>query len=294
MRDDLSISYGTLPLKDPHVIALEIGNVGRLPIRSEEFDQQRNLAFTLNAPIVKVLSIEHQPISAPAPTITVSDDKIELKPELIMRGETIEVAVLVDGPIGSIETALNPLGDVDIQIRDREAWLAQRSRRRVLRAVAVATAATAIVTVASILTSIQANRNFAQAGQALDVSSCSSLIQTVEGTGFALTFAAGDITVLDVKPESVKSVSFARNYRQDVNDVEIQAKGMAEYFNAVKTYGISLGATASIPGKTTEAISILQRLPGEGVTNKALSDFNTVLSVSSLLESSRAIPRGCS
>jgi hypothetical protein len=294
IRDDLSISYGKFPLKDPYVIALEIENIGKSVIRSEEFDQARNLGFSFNASIVKILSVEHRPTSAPLPTIIANDDKLELEPELIIRGETIEAAILIDGPLGDIETVLNPLGDVDIQIRDREAWLAQRSRRRVLTALTGATAVTALVTVATILTTIQINKSLTLGKQAVSISSCSSLIQTIEGTGLALTIATGDIVLSDVKPTNTKLISFAKNYRQDVSDVKIQAKDMAEYYNAVKESGISLGATASIPGKTIEAISILQRLPDEGTTAKALNDLDTILSISSFLESSRAIPQGCS
>jgi hypothetical protein len=293
MREDLKITYEGLDLADPNVIALEIENVGKSHINSQDFDQGRSLSFGLDAPIVKILSSRHRPNSAPSPRISVEDNEVKLGPELIAKGEVIEIAILADGPVGNIEVALDPIGDADVQIRDRETWLAQRSRRRVRIALAGATAVTAFLVAATIYTTIADEKSLALGKSSAILSSCSGLIQDTEGTGFALTVASGDIIATYNKSTGKSQVSIAHDYKQDVTDVEVQSRDMKQSFVAVQNAGIALGTSASIPAKVDSAMTVLKRLPSEKASAKSLKDFDSILSTSVLLTSSHAIPSGC-
>jgi hypothetical protein len=132
MRDDLTIAYQGQAVKNAHVVTLQISNVGRNAIPSSSFDRNRALIFGVSVPIAKVLTVEHTPPSAPNPVITTTGDQLELQPELIARNEIITISFLAEGPIENVSLIFNPLDNISVDIRDREALLTQWADRRAL------------------------------------------------------------------------------------------------------------------------------------------------------------------
>jgi hypothetical protein len=127
MREDLEIRYQNERVERPNVATLEISNVGRNAIPSEFFDKDRGILFGITVPIIKVLAVDYTPSSAPVPPVSATKDGLELKPELIVAKETITVSLLTEGPVQGVSVSFNPLTDVNVDIRDREAWQKQRT-----------------------------------------------------------------------------------------------------------------------------------------------------------------------
>ncbi len=292
MRDDLEISYKNEALRgDPYVTAIELANVGKSPIKSDDFDRQRALLFSLDVPIIKVLATEHEPASAPSPTITASNDEFELKPELIAREEVIKVALLTEGRPGKLDTKFKPFGDVDIEIRDREAWIAQRSRRRTVVGFAGAVALLALTVLVSILgfiANVQANRNLALSQQTIVYSACSNLLQETQGTALTIQTTITSIEISKVG----NAFSFTPSYEKFVGDARTQVKNLFDAYNLAKNSGISLGNTVSIRPQVTHAMTILERLPKDK-TAVLLNDVKNLEKVVDLLSCSQAIPSAC-
>jgi len=138
VRGELEVRFDGQPVNDPYVVTLEIANVGRASIPSDLFDKGRSLVFGLSAPVLKILTVEHEPSSIPAPVFLAINDKWEMKPELVAKGELIRLSFLAAGPVKGLEVTENPLTDVSVQVRDLQTWLAQRTRRRNLLQNAVA------------------------------------------------------------------------------------------------------------------------------------------------------------
>jgi hypothetical protein len=156
MRDNLQIKYKDESIQgDPYVTVIELASAGRLSIRSDDFDANRSLEFALDTQIIKHLSTEYSPHSAPNPEITVADNTFSLAPELIAKGEVIKIALLTQGRPVRVETAFSPLSDVSIEIGDREEQTSKRYRQSrilsvvLLGAFALALGMTAIALVAA-------------------------------------------------------------------------------------------------------------------------------------------------
>ncbi len=155
IREDLEIRYQKEPVENPWIVTLEILNTGRKAIEKESFtrgerNRQRGLRFDLAAPIITILPVEHKPSSAPKPRIIPTAGGLELRPELIVTKETITVPLLTKGPIGDITLSLNPFAEVTVDIRDREVWQRQRSRRTQLLSVAISAIAVILAVLATV------------------------------------------------------------------------------------------------------------------------------------------------
>jgi hypothetical protein len=293
MREELRVSYQDEKLEDPYVVSIELSNVGKSPIKSEDFDKGRNLTFSVGAPIVKVLSTEHEPTSAPAPVVTTNSNSLEIGPELIAKDESIRVTLLTEGRVGEIEATLKPFGDVDIQFRDREAWLIRRTRRRAISAAGTVVFLLAVALLISTLTLIRSQQSLSLGEQAAVGAACVDLIDNAQGMDVALNFALADITISKDSAGKVKSISFFSGYDKTVSASRVVAKNLIQSYSLVRQAGTSLGRTASMPAKINQVELILSRLPKEGATSKAYSDFETATAIDHLLPGSQSIPSGC-
>jgi hypothetical protein len=154
MRDELEVRYQGDQLRDPYVATVEFTNVGRAAIHSESFDRDRGIVVELDAPVIKVLTTEHQPSSAPHPHIIASTPTLlELKPELIVGRESITTSLLTEGPVKKVKLNLNPLGDVTVEIRDQAAWEKQRRKRSTITTVAIGGLLVVVATTLGVLLS---------------------------------------------------------------------------------------------------------------------------------------------
>jgi len=136
--NELEVHYRGERLTSPYVTAIELTNIGKSAIPSVSFDRGRGAGLELAVPILEVLAVEHKPLSAPKPAISADGTKLILEPELIVRSETITFSVLTEGAVENIDLTFNPLGDVDIKIRDRVVWQKQRNRQYALIAACIA------------------------------------------------------------------------------------------------------------------------------------------------------------
>lgn len=97
VRNQLEVNFRGESVRDPHVVALEISSAGRAAIPSQAFDKGRSLIFKIDAPIIKVLTVEHTPSSAPKPALSSERDTFALGPELLVEGEIINASILTEG-----------------------------------------------------------------------------------------------------------------------------------------------------------------------------------------------------
>lgn len=184
LRDDLQITYKDERIQgDLYVTALELTNVGRLSIKSTDFDAERSAHFALDTKIIKHLSTEHSPNSAPAPKITANENIFSLEPELIVKGEGIKLALLTEGRPTRLETAFSPFGEVGIEIEDREQQASKRSRltRRVTKVLAIILVLALAVNIYGLISALKAESNADNADNAANTyityAQCAALSQ---------------------------------------------------------------------------------------------------------------------
>ena len=293
MREDLKVTYQDGQLEDPYVITAEIANVGRSYISSEAFDKERSLEFALNVPIVKVLTTEHEPESAPPPMITASGKMFELKPELIAKGESITVSLLTEGRVSDVEISFNPFGDVDVDIRDREAWLKQRSRRKVIFAAASAVALTAALLLVSVLATVRINRNLSLSNQAAVDTACYNLLQNLQGLSVGIGAARVNMTVSRTKDGRVRAIVFSDGYDKALKLASPAAGAVVAAYRLVEAVGIPLGNTANMPGQATQVMAILRNLPKERSTAALSSDLAFIDKTTKRISYGSPVPHGC-
>jgi hypothetical protein len=294
MRDDLQIRYQEEELNNPHVVAIELANTGTSFIGSDAFDNKRSLQFDVKVPIIKVLTVEHTPTSAPAPVITAEGSTIELHPELIAKDESIKASILTEGQVDAIDVAFKPFGDVTVEIRDRDAWLAQRSRLRAIGLSAVAIAITAGLTAFSIVTAAQSNKELGISDKAAADANCGDVFSNVQSTGLALEFLSAEIFVSKSKAGSVKAISFPSNYHSIVKAFDVEARNTMASYRLAEEAGLALGRSASIPAQISQVMTILGRLPHEGASTRAYDDYKRLSVTANLLSSKQAMPPACS
>lgn len=153
MRDDLQIRYKGEPIGGQlYVTAIELANVGKAHIGSNEFDKERPLTFSLDAEIIKHLSTEHSPASAPSPEVTAGGTTFSLMPELITRGEIIEIALLTEGRPTRIQTEFKPFGDVSIDIGERGVLQSKQARRARIAGIAAMVLAVLLAALGFVIT----------------------------------------------------------------------------------------------------------------------------------------------
>ena len=129
LRSNLEVIYQKRPIEDPCLVNVEVVNVGSTAIPSGSFDRGRSMVFDIGKQIVEILSVEQTPDSSPKPQITSHGSTFALLPELICIGEAIRAVILTAGAVTGIEVALNPFGDVVVELKDREIWERKRARR---------------------------------------------------------------------------------------------------------------------------------------------------------------------
>jgi hypothetical protein len=132
MLKDLEVSYRGRNLIALHVTVVDISNVGRSSIPSTSFDKERDIVFEVGVPVVEILTVEHRPAWAPTPCVLAVAHSVHLRPDLIAKDEIITVSFLTEEPVDIVDIAKNPLNDVVVEIKDREAWLKQRAKRQQL------------------------------------------------------------------------------------------------------------------------------------------------------------------
>lgn len=294
VRENLEVFLEGRPVSDPYVIALEIANVGRTSIPSELFDKGRGLIFGLNAPILKILTVEHEPVSAPTPVFSVTNDMWELKPELIARGELIQLSLLTAGAVNGVAVNQNPLADVSVQVRDRQAWLAQRARRRSVIVVAIASCAF-IVTALSLISTynaLKANAKAYETSNFAAVIGCHNLRHTVGLIQFSMKAAYSEIDVRRDGNGHLRSVGFGPSYKTHVTVAGDSLLGLLDAYSL---------ATNQIPGAKFFAVqdtiatasNSLGKLPTEGIGSKASRDLKLISAGLKALSSKELRPSLC-
>lgn len=234
------------------------------------------------------------PSSAPSPIVTANGDGFELKPELITKGEIIRIALLTEGRAGNIDVKFKPFGDVDVEVRDREAWIAQRSRRRTVAAttgVAVLSILTILVIVFGLIASSQANKNLAQSQKLIIYAACSSLLEGTSNT--ALTIDAATTAIVRSKIDGKDVFSFPATYQRFVSDARRQINDLFDAYDRAKRAGVSLGNATKVRAQAAQGITLLEKLPKERNITIILSDINSLLKIGDTLSSNQAIPTAC-
>jgi hypothetical protein len=110
-RADLSVTYSGSELSNPYVVTLYAESRSRRDIRSADFDRDRSLVFDLGAKILAVVGSEE--LGPPRYKFTIVDNRVELPPCLIRRGQLLRISLLTDGEPGL--TCDSPLVDVKVQ-----------------------------------------------------------------------------------------------------------------------------------------------------------------------------------
>ena len=130
MKEMLKVEFRDLPVKDPHLLSLQLQNVGPRDVASGNFDAARPIRIKMNSPFYGILSCSY-----PRPTIISSpgsDGVIDIGPMLLKRGEVWHFSAIVSGKpeVG----ADIPLVDVDVlDRRTFDAKLARSSLRSFVR-----------------------------------------------------------------------------------------------------------------------------------------------------------------
>jgi hypothetical protein len=161
-----------------HLVAIELTNIKKKSIGSDEFDGRRGIRVECGVPVVMVLEPECEPTSAQCPTVNPTSSGFEILPELITGGEVIRVSLITDGRVEDLKVQFNPLRDIQIQTQDREAWEARRRQRRRRTAVLAGGLAAALVAGVAILASyaaFQENASLSSARRTNAVAVCEEI-----------------------------------------------------------------------------------------------------------------------
>lgn len=291
MRDDLQIKFKDEPIQgNPYVTALELANVGRSPIKSDDFDSKRSLQFALDAKIIKHLSTEHSPSSAPKPIVTATDTEFSLAPELIAKGEIIKIALLTEGKPSRAETIFSPFGEVAIEIGDREAQAAkQRRRSRVLN---ITVGGMAFVGAVALFWSLVSAANNADntSNAAIEFSMCQTLNSDLNSASSALQLAVSQ--TLAIQGSQSQSKPLIASYRQLLTDAQTDLGNLPDDYRAIYIY-ISAPEPSNILYPSQRAFTIINEMIKEKKISILPTLANELTSEQKLLSSSSAIPKLC-
>lgn len=105
----LQITYHNRPVKDPHLVAIHVKNIGPSDIGSQQFDGDRSLKIKLNCTMYGLTSNSHP--SSSASTGIADQGVLELRPQLLRRGEEWTTEAVVEGEANP--ELDNPLIDTD-------------------------------------------------------------------------------------------------------------------------------------------------------------------------------------
>jgi uncharacterized membrane protein len=113
LASDLQISYKDQILDDPQLLVVQLANEGGRDIPTSSFDDGRPLIFDLNVEIVAVLRNALGRNSA-AIKIEYEGSRLKIGPNLIRRGDVIQLAILASGHRAYL-TVQSPLIEVSVQ-----------------------------------------------------------------------------------------------------------------------------------------------------------------------------------
>jgi hypothetical protein len=276
IRDELKIIYQEGALDDPYVIALEIANVGRSAIRSDSFDKDRGITFEISAPIIRVLSAQHVPSSAPAPQFVSNGNLLELRPELIVKGELIRASLLTEGAVSDLRLVLNPFGDVGVEVRDRESWERKRSKR--LTYVTAVLGALTLGSVIAAFISLGVARNRAEANLSTTMAiarngACESLDLQNSSAELALFRVFEDVQVRLQKASNPLQVTIMPAYSKDLDELNLQVDTLQ--LDAVNANGLGINSKDSSRDVVllNSIASILDRIPKDPSNEQKYKDF---------------------
>jgi hypothetical protein len=294
MRGGLEINLkGNSIQDDTYVTAIEVSNVGKSSIKSDDFDGQRPLVLELDVPILAMLPAERTPESAPPPKITSGDSStFGIEPELFTKGEIIKLAVLTEGRAGRVSVKFNPLGDVAVEIQDREEWLAQRTRKRLVVTAVLSVVLLAMVIVSvvlEVLVTVQADMHLANGNQFSVGAACSTVMAQAGNISETIESVYTEGVIAQVESGKVA----LPGYIQLLNNISKQVGDLRGEYRAAANSGISLGPAASIPSRASKAIQILNELPKEKSQVKVLTSVDQLRAIADALSGAQAIPSGC-
>ena len=287
MRDELQIKYnGDTVTGDPYVTAIELANLGKTHIGSDQFDGQRPLRFSLDTRIIKLLSTEHSPSSAPAPVIRTDGTTLSLMPELITKGEIIKISLLTEGRPTEARIDFKPFGDVAVGIGDRE--VLESKRVRSLRVTSIVMTVIILALTGVNLVAVMNAGN--QANNMARVDGCVRLAHDSLNTLSTLLILHGQAT------EIQKELSISSGQMESYAELETQSQAellfVSEDYQDLATFGF-LPRTASVISMTQEASKTLQE-DGIPKSKQDISKIdNQLASVQAALIPPSAIPSAC-
>lgn len=298
VRDDLEVKFQSKLLTNPYVVIAEVSNVGKRDISSASFTRDRGLAFQLTSPILKILTVEYEPTSAPTPQIIARDSSFELKPDLLVAGEIIKVSMLTEGPVGDISVSLNPLGDVKVSTRDREKWL----QRRIIGGVAVFGILLIAVTVATGLYAAidinNANTDYSQANA--DLSRANKTVKVIGCAGVVLSLqdASQSIGVLNALVMSFYKHGSSgllpkSELRSEAHIAEVQASILSKAYSEARKAGVSVGTADRVVTDLQNARNSLLRLANDKKRTDVSTDIAVVSKAYKAVNGTEGFPHGC-
>ncbi len=115
---DLQISYQDQIIADPQLLIVQLANQGGKDIPSFSFDADRPLVLDLNAQIISVLR-NASALGSDLAQLTVKGSLLKVGPNLIRRGDVIELVILASGSGARLVLVDNPLIDVKVRALSR-------------------------------------------------------------------------------------------------------------------------------------------------------------------------------
>jgi hypothetical protein len=291
MRDDLRIKYKENPVQgDLYVTAIELTNAGRAPIKPSDFDSGRSLRFALDSRIIKHLSTEHLPKSAPTPEITADENQFSLTPELITKGEVIKLALLTEGRPTWVETAFSPFGEVRIEIDDREVAASKRARTVRAMTVALPIILAAMIIFETVLVVKEGNQSDNLESNIFTFEECGALVDDSVTTISVLQILQQQAPVIE-NSTTAKS-ALIRSYDNLLTLAQSELDSISNEYQTISVFGISLGPAADMTSFTEKASNTLGQAAKSA--NKNISSVaNQLTPISAKLASGSAIPSGC-
>lgn len=107
-------------LEDPRLYQVRLALRGRGEVVSDDFDRKRPIKLILHVPIISLTQVTMTREYRPEPRVKISEDAIQIGPDLLRRRLEIVCTVLVNGP-GAMLDIENPVQGVDEkqeQLRD--------------------------------------------------------------------------------------------------------------------------------------------------------------------------------
>ena len=110
----LTVRYGKglrkRALKDPHIARIRLSNIGGQDVWSNDFDKESPLQLDLGVTIVSILRVTNSLESMPDLTVSATENRLNVGPNLIPRHATTDFTILVDGPCTSITDKKSLMG----------------------------------------------------------------------------------------------------------------------------------------------------------------------------------------